>query len=107
MRAKAMEIWKQLSRYTQGLILIMVSILFFAWGIFGSAQVDRQTNRILEGVHRDVRLALTQSEENLDAVLENQRILLKEGKYITCILLTLPEKRTPKQVHRCKREAGI
>lgn len=107
MRAKAMEIWKQLSRYTQGLILIMVSILFFAWGVFGSATVDRQNTTIIQGIQAQHAAIFAQSQENESAILKNQRILLKEGKYITCILLTLPERRTPKQVHRCRREAGI
>lgn len=100
MKAKIVEFWKRLSRYTQGIILVMVSILFFGWGIMGAAQVDNQTKRILEGVHDDVH-------EATGAIVRNQQILLAEGKYITCILTTLPDNRTPKKIHRCLRQSGL
>lgn len=100
MRGETVDIWKSLSRFTQGLVLIMVSILFFAWGVFGSAQVENQTQSIIQGVHDDL-------EQTTSIIVENQAILLAEGRYITCILTTLPEKRRPKTIHRCYRESGL
>jgi len=100
-------LWKRLSKYTQGVILIMVSVMFFVWGIFGGAQVEKQNDTIAARVARQH----TELQQHMDASLKelelNQDILLAEGRYITCILLTLPERRTPKQVHRCVRESGL
>lgn len=100
MKARAMELWKHLSRYAQGVILIMVSVLFFAWGVFGSAQVANQTASIVRGVHEDVA-------ENFAAIQQNQVTLLAEGRYITCVLRLDPDHRTPRKVHACLRRSGL
>ena len=48
------NLWSNRSRITQGLTLIMVSVLFFLWGVFGAATVDRQNDAILRGVRAEV-----------------------------------------------------
>lgn len=100
MKDSDMRLWRQLSKFTQGIILIMVSVLFFGWGVMGAQQVDNQTREILQGVHDDL-------EQTTAIIVKNQAILLAESKYVTCILTTLPEKRRPKNIHRCSQESGL
>ena len=95
-----MHVWQHLSRYTQGLILIMVSILFFLWGILGGAQVEKQNDTLLRGVHEAV-------DESFALINTNQEIILAQGRYLTCVLKMRPEDRSYRDTRRCLRESGL
>ena len=73
-----MNSWRKLSQYTQGLVLIMVSILFFTWGIFGANQVQNQTATILEGV----QLQLQEAEADR---LTLERTLESNSNFQVCV----------------------
>ena len=100
MRNKAMHVWKQLSRYTQGIILIMVSVMFFVWGIFGGAQVEKQNDAIAARVaHQHSEL-----QSHMDQTLH---MILAQGEYMTCVLRIPIDDRTPILLHKCYRQSGL
>ena len=99
--------WSRLSNPIQAAVFFMVAALFTTWFLFGSITVNHQNEAILQGVHVDVRKALAQSEENLVTIVNNQQLLLSEGKYVTCILKIQPENRTVRKVKRCARHSGF
>ncbi len=96
--------WKNLSRYIQGMVLIMVSILFFVWGVFGSAQVTNQTNTLLEAIQTQ---HAQQHSKEIDTIVQDQRVLLASMRYVTCLLRVSPDDRTPKVVNKCERQSGL
>lgn len=98
-----MDLWKRLSRYTQGVILIMVSFLFFAWGVLGAAQVDRQTRDIAELVEAQHMAAAKNQDELLHIVIDN-------GEFQTCVWHSIVkpknvgnQKRSVRAIRQCER----
>lgn len=102
-KVEVMHLWQKLSRYTQGLILIMVSILFFSWGLFGSLQVEKQTKDIASLVARQHAEAEQAATELLERIITN-------GEFQSCVWheVVRPknvgnQKRTVRAIRGCER----
>lgn len=103
MKAEAMHIWQQLTRWTQGIILIMVSILFFTWGILGSVKVGEQTERIVQRVEAQ-HVALEKKQAEL------LQIVIDNGEFQSCVWHEVirpknvgNQKRTVKAIRECEK----